>query len=300
MKLYLAAIYSSSWYKGGLTYDRLDDVEKKDRDEIKYHLESYHILGNKTKGNRLRDEGKKMFLDSGAYSAMTQGVTIDIDTYCSYIFNNPDIIEQYSVLDVVGDPIKTWENQRHMEKRGLRPLPCYHYGEDTEILDWYVANYDYVTIGGMVPVPNDQLKLWLDRIWHNHLVDKDGRSKVKIHAFGLTLLPMMQRYPWYSVDSSTWVHAARNGRIILPTGSVVSVGHDAPKRKLESQHFTTISETERETLTKLFTDAGYCPTRLATNYASRWSFNCRTYGILNDMINEDKDPKFVDGYEGLF
>ena len=78
--------------------------------------------------------------------------------YCRYIQKNEDIIEKVdgmtcaSVLDGIGDPLKTYQNQKAMEGMGVVPLPCFHYGEDERYLDYYAANYPYITIGGMVPI----------------------------------------------------------------------------------------------------------------------------------------------------
>src|SRR5690606_10804597 len=123
--------------------------------------------------DKMRTDGVKVFLDSGAFSAYTQGVTIDIGQYCEYIQRNADIIEFASVLDAIGDHVGTYHNQMEMERRGVRPLPCFHYGEPTEVLDYYVENYEYITIGGMVPISTPQLRIWLDRLWDEHLTNAD-------------------------------------------------------------------------------------------------------------------------------
>ena len=138
-----------------------------------------------------------LFLDSGAFSAFTQGVEIDIYEYCSFIKKNKKYIETYAVLDVIGSAEKTWENQRIMEKAGLSPLPCFHFGEDIKWLKKYVKKYDYMALGGMVPISSKDLKVWLDDLYSNHLCDKDGMPKIKVHGFGMTSLSLMLRFPWY-------------------------------------------------------------------------------------------------------
>ena len=86
-----------------------------------------------------RNKSKKknkvnLFLDSGAFSAFTQGAEINIVDYIAFIKKNKKYIETYAVLDVIGSAEKTWENQRIMEKAGLSPLPCFHFGEGVKWL----------------------------------------------------------------------------------------------------------------------------------------------------------------------
>lgn len=157
------------------------------------------------------------FLDSGAFSAYTKGVEIDIKEYCNFIKEHQDIITHYAVLDVIGSAEGTLKNQRFMEEQGLHPIPCYHYGEDTKYLEYYVENYDYVAIGGMVPVSTKDLLPWLDSIFAKHICDDNGYPRCKIHGFGLTTISLMVRYPWYSVDSTTWALASAFGEIFIPS-----------------------------------------------------------------------------------
>ncbi|MCL5459902.1 hypothetical protein M3M33_14795, partial [Loigolactobacillus coryniformis] len=70
----------------------------------------------------MRRDGAKVFLDSGAFSAYTLGVTLSIDEYCDYIKRNLDIIRvedgvvMASVLDGIGDALLTYQNQLAMEE----------------------------------------------------------------------------------------------------------------------------------------------------------------------------------------
>src|SRR5690606_10362350 len=125
--------------------------------------------------------------------------------YCKYVLKNNDIFEVVSVLDAIGDPDKTYHNLKYMEQHSIPALPCFHYGEDEAVIEFYANEYDYITLGGMVPISPQQLKIWLDRIWGRYLTNEDGTPKVRVHGFGMTSVPLMARYPWYSVDSSSWV-----------------------------------------------------------------------------------------------
>lgn len=280
LRLYLAGLYASNFDLGGTVFGKLTDPEKEARIGVKHCLESYHYIHRESAIKKIRQDGKTVFLDSGAFSAFTKGVQVDLPGYCEYIKKNADIIEVVdgvlcaSVLDGIGDPLLTYQNQMAMEELGVKPLPCFHYGEDERYLEFYIANYDYVTIGGMVPISTPQLIHWLDRIWERHLTDGSGRPRVKVHGFGLTTISLMKRHPWFSVDSSTWVQNAANGMIFLPGVGKLNISSRSPSRKFENQHLTTFTEIQRQAIIEYIKELGFDPDRLADEYVSRWAFNC--------------------------
>lgn len=280
MRIYLAGIYTSNFDIGGRIYSRLTPEEKKSRDSVAHHLESYHYINKESFVRRIRKDNKKVFLDSGAFSSFSKGVHVDIDGYCEYIKQNMDIVDTVdgilcaSVLDSIGSDRKTYENQKRMETLGVTPLPCFHYGEDERYLEYYVKNYEYITIGGMVPISTPQLLVWLDRIWEKYLIDGSGRPKIRVHGFGLTSLVLTQQYPWFSVDSSTWVMWAANGMILLPhMGKQLSLSDNSSFKKKKRQHLRTMSDLEVDYLIAEISSNGYDVDRLEKLYYSRWAWN---------------------------
>jgi hypothetical protein len=288
MRLYLAAVYTNGISLHGNVFRRMDDAEKAARLRVQCILDSYHYIHKQRDVDAIRRDGAKVFLDSGAFSAFTQGVEIDLEGYCDYCRRNADIIEFPSVLDGIGDPLKTWQNQTRMEALGVRPLPCFHYGEDERYLEHYLANYDFITLGGMVPINKEQLRFWLDRIWDKYLTDKDGLPRIKVHGFGLTRVDLMERYPWYSVDSSSWVQSAGNGAIMIPELGVVFVSLDSPQRKEAGRHFETLTPLEKQVFREAIQRRGFDLERLKTTYLARWAFNLGTY---QELSKPDEPPK---------
>lgn len=306
MKLYLAGIYTSNFHKESQLYARLTEREKAARDGVRYYLESYHYIYKQAYVDKIRADGVKVFLDSGAFSAFTKGIEVDIRGYCDYIKRNLDIIENVdgalcaSVLDGIGDPLKTWQNQMAMEQMGVRPLPCFHYGEDERYLEWYIANYDYITLGGMVPISTPQLFHWLDRIWDKYLTDGSGRPRLKVHGFGLTTQALMERYPWFSVDSSSWVQIAANGNILVPGLGTVPVSPNSPSAKQYNRHLNTIPDLQREGLVKRIAEQGFDIERLQVEYVSRWAYNCWAFTYINENLLNTKPNTFQDEQMELF
>jgi hypothetical protein len=292
MNLYLAAVYTNSYKPGQNRYVKLTEAEQKLVREVPHILESYHYVESQKYVDAMRADGGKVFLDSGAFSAKSLGVEIDIDAYCKYIIENKDILREEdsvvmaSVLDGIGDPLKTWQNQIYMEQHGATPLPCFHFGEDEAYLDWYVQRYPYITIGGMVRTKAEDVMQWLDRIWSRHLLDKAGKPKLKVHAFGVTTISLMERYPWHSVDSSSWIQAAAFGSIYTVKHGPLAVSSKSPSRHDWGRHLSTLSAIERAQVDLELAENGFWYERLSEVYESRAAYNMHGYVELNGLINE--------------
>lgn len=222
------------------------------------------------KNNAAPWQGKvSLFIDSGAFSAWSKGVQIKLDEYIAFIKENIDIIDVYANLDVIGDAQATWKNQEIMEGQGLSPLPCFHYGEDFKWLKFYLdRGHDYIALGGMVPISSAALEPWLNVVFSRHICGEDGMPLVKIHGFGLTSLPLMIRYPWYSVDSTSWVMTSRMGAVYVPrfrSGEwiynenpwKVSVSSRSPAKEEAGEHFDTLPPKAKEEIKAYFEQKNY-------------------------------------------
>lgn len=308
MKIYLAGLYTSNFDMHGRLFLRLTEKEKADRRAVRHYLESYHYVKRGSYVERMRRDGVTVFLDSGAYSAFTKGVEVDLDAYCEYIKRNADIIERVdgvayaSVLDGIGNPRLTYDNQKKMEEAGATPLPCFHYGEDERYLEYYLDNYRYITLGGMVPIGKPQCRLWLDRIFEKYIVDANGRPKVKVHGFGLNTFSFMLRYPWYSVDASSWVQHAAMGNIILPWEDGIlyfPISDFSSSIHKHNAHFNTIPAQARERMVWEVERRGYTVADVQTKYLSRWIFNIAAFREIQDQLF-NKEKTFLPESYGIF
>lgn len=307
MNLYIAAVYTNNIHPRSNSYRRMNEVEQQQATCAPNILESYHYIHRQKFVDEIREDGKKVFLDSGAFSAFTQGIEVDLTAYCDYIKRNQDIIRvdssgalMASVLDGIGDPQKTYENQLAMEAQGVRPLPCFHYGEDEQYLEWYVHNYDYITLGGMVPISTRDLYVWLDRIWEKYLTDSSGRPRIRVHGFGVTTVGIMRRYPWYSVDSSSWVQMAGNGSVLLlPEAKAVYLSSSSPNRKAAGQHIDSMVPMMREAIENNLSTCGVDLQRIRDNYLSRWAYNIWAYSELGKQ-HFKADASFTEDQMDIF
>ncbi|MCK9234967.1 MAG: hypothetical protein M0P09_01470 [Acholeplasmataceae bacterium] len=294
MKVYIAGLYTSNFIKGGTYYGKLDDREREGHDSSVDRLESYHYIWRQSYLDKIRTNGDTVFLDSGAFSAFSLGAEINLVEYCEWIKRNEDIIRRddgilmASVLDSIGSDLGTWQNQQAMEASGVVPLPCFHYGEDERYLEWYLDRYEYITLGGMVPISTPQLFHWLDRIWDKYLTDGSGRPRIKVHGFGLTSVPLMERYPWYSVDSSSWVQLAAFGNVFIPGVGQTCFSNRSPAAKVEGRHINTMTAIERETLEQLIREQGYDPSRFYDLNYPRWAYNVWAYSELGRILTNER------------
>lgn len=306
MNVYMAAVFSNSYMPGMNRYVKLNEKERDVVETLPNILESWHYVGKQSFVDHMRNNKAQIFLDSGAFSAWTLGVTLSIHEYCDYIKKNADILRvedgavMASVLDGIGDPLQTWRNQLQMEELGVRPLPCFHFGEDEKYLEWYVQNYDYITLGGMVGKSATTLTTWLDRIWPRYMLDGSGRPKLKVHAFGITSIPIMEAYPWFSCDSSSWIQAAAFGSVVTPAYGPIKVSEKSPSRHDWGQHAQTLTVAEQDAVFRMLEAQGFTYERLSTVYESRAAYNLWSFGVINATINASKNDTFKQKIQELF
>lgn len=139
------------------------------------------------------------------------------EKYAEHCEQNERLLEVFANLDIINNAEATYANQKWFEARGLRPMPVWHFGSHEKYLRRYIdEGYEYIAIGGLIPNASSVLVGPLDRLWGHVLCDTDGNPKVKIHGFAMTAFELMRRYPWYSVDSSSWLKVGAYGKIFVP------------------------------------------------------------------------------------
>lgn len=279
MRIYLAAVFSSNRYDvaGMTTYPHM--------------LESYHYVKLRGFTDRIRNAKRQIFLDSGAYSAFTQNVVIDVKEFAQYIIGNRDIVEFAANLDdLSNDKLaaaeRTWENQQKLEalvpKDVCYIIPVYHVREPLSVLERLIKKkYPFIAIGGMVPESAGDLRELLDDLWDRVLTDKHGKPRVRVHGFGMTTFDLMLRYPWWSVDSTSWVLYGAMGwaLVVGDHGKIarVSISDQSPKRRDLNQHFDTIPTIQQDVLRKVIEGKGFTVEELQRDYKRRDAFNITVY-----------------------
>ena len=165
---------------------------------------------------------ENQFLDSGAFTAFTQGKIINIDDYARMIKESKAL--NYANLDVIGDYKATSKNQDYLESKGLSPIATFHTNSPIEELEKMLDKYEYIALGGLVPLAMQKKKLiaWLDYCYSRITKRK---KLVKTHLFGMNSLSIWERYPCYSADATSWVSGSKFRRIIFFNGKRFKTHH---------------------------------------------------------------------------
>ena len=152
--------------------------------------------------------GYNLLTDSGAFTYQRKG-GITVDRWIQDALTvNPMSTELIS-LDVIGDPVKSYENYIEIRKTLPHVIPTLHFGEDIEWLKKYLKLTDRVCIGGMVPFKAKPhlFKKHLKEIFKMFSMD----NMPKFHALGCFAPDILEEYPFYSCDASSWQNYARFG-----------------------------------------------------------------------------------------
>lgn len=142
------------------------------------------------------------------------------DNYASFMKAFSDRVTWFANVDVIGNPDLTWEVQKFFEQEhGLTPVPVVHFGTRMNYLERYLEKgYEMVGLGGFATRPNkfDVIK-WCDEAFLRICPENNKRLPItKIHGFAMTSWHLMQRWPWYSVDSTSWLLYGIYGLICVP------------------------------------------------------------------------------------
>jgi len=178
----------------------------------KTFLASYHYFKNESHVIKANiDEGVDVFIDSGAFSAKHSGAEIDIDKYCDFIKESGASV--YAALDDIDSAKNSYNNLIYMHKQGLKPVPVFHMGETVYDLE-RLLEFNYIALGGLM---GHNVANHLDLTWRIIL---NKMPTMKVHGFAVTGPETMKKYPWYSVDSSSFQSLKRFGRHTMLTNGL--------------------------------------------------------------------------------
>lgn len=243
------------------------------------------------------EKGLKTFLDSGAFTAWTKGVAIDVDEYISYVDANTDGIEFFCQVDTIpktkeeANSGTTLDNYAYMLQKVKSPeklLPVFHYGthfEQFEKLFEVNPELDYVCLGALVGVPKTTRDAFFDKFFT--YLKTIGKSDLKVHALGMTSLDLLEKYPFHSADSTTWLSFARNGLLLSHNGhGNIQVGERTNK---DPNNLCNREQQVQDSIMSLIEKYGLTWEDVSTSRDMRAIYNIR---FLHDWIqNYQPKPK---------
>lgn len=252
------------------------------------------------RGEKERGIGS-IFMDSGAYSLdkyfgpKKRGDYSYFDlknnpefrTYCdrygSFMksmqkeVSSPDFIA--ANVDVIGSPELTRRTQEYFEKEhGVKPVPVVHLGSSMEHLEHYLSkNYEMIGLGGFAKCRDSKKKIkWLDEAFKRICPESNKRIPiVKVHGFAMFDFQLLTRYPWWSVDSTTWHNPAVMGYVYLPFWSeekkawdysrkarIVNFAKNSQHNDNPGKHITNVTDGIRREVYRWLDEIGSCDWRM--------------------------------------
>lgn len=185
----------------------------------------------------------RLFLDSGAFAAWSRGQAVDVERFAdwalSYVAWHPDVI--VANLDVIpGTPgvpatrreqetavARGMENADALRARGLLVAEAWHRYEPVAVLERLCARRqpgELLAFGGLVPGRDSTGKIAHCDAGFNLLHNLYGSGALPpVHGFGLGPDSALGvRYPWFSVDCSTWLGPRKFGNVVDGSGRRLS------------------------------------------------------------------------------
>ena len=166
-----------------------------------------------------------IIIDSGAFSAWNSGHEVDRnELLVFYKAIRKAFPEAHFInLDVIPGakgrkPTKkeadeacrlSWENFLWFKEHGVTTLPVFHEDDNWDYLNMMMKETDYIAIS---PANDSSVKrrmMWLDKVYSILKAD------YKTHGLAATSKRLLERYPFYSVDSINWKAATIYGRSAL-------------------------------------------------------------------------------------
>lgn len=137
-------------------------------------------------------------LDSGAYTAMTKNVEIDLDEFIEFskhwLKTDPQLEEVFA-LDVIGDAKQSLKNCEKMWEEGIPAIPTYHLGSPESDLKYIAKNFPKIALGGVAKYRN-RVSWALEcfrRVWPK-----------PVHGLAFGSEKDCLKIPFHSVDASSW------------------------------------------------------------------------------------------------
>ena len=199
---------------------------------------------------------------------MTGKHKITIEEYAAFLKKHKDEFDAYATLDVLWDWEATAKNQAYLEEQGLNPLPAFHIGSPFKVFEEMTRRYDYIAIGGIARERSMvKLQNFLNKVF------TIARDSCKLHCFGRFSTRLLETYPFYSADATSWLDSrpgAGGGHVyFFKNGKFYCNNYKNPKHKL-GRHLADYWEQNKDG--SLNRDV-----RGNKNYNRRFDQNIRSY-----------------------
>ena len=143
---------------------------------------------------------KKLYLDSGVFTARKKGKEINIHELIAYTRKNIENIQYVFNLDT-GDEDNQVNNCRILKDAGLPVIGIWHgkkYGKahgimELDAIQRFLEITDYLAIGA---IKEEYFEIFFEYLYKKNL------WPLKVHGLGIERPAILKNYPFYSADSS--------------------------------------------------------------------------------------------------
>lgn len=173
-------------------------------------------------------------IDSGAFTFYRTGGIV-LDNWVKQAVELKSYGNEIIALDVIGDAKQTWENYNEIIKTIPNAIPTFHLTSDLLYLKKYMNITNRIAIGGMVMLGARSLTLIneLNKVFA--LVNKTNVPK--FHAFGIFNDCILQNFPFYSCDASSWQQPGNFGSLTFFDGKKIR----CPSKKVLKKTDSTVN-----------------------------------------------------------
>lgn len=204
-----------------------------------YLLESFWSIREKFVPSLLSVDG--FLLDSGAFTMFNSGRKVNLDEYVGrYIdFINKWDIKYFFELDIdviVGlDKVERIRDKIESET-GKKSIPVWHRERGKSYWLSMADAYDYISIGGIV---SKEIASSEYDIFH-YLINEAEKRGAKVHGLGFTSVPRLNKYNFYSVDSTSWLSGSRFGTLYVFDGRTLKSVNPSFTKYKRKNHYNEI------------------------------------------------------------
>lgn len=279
------------YFAGGLSEDTNQIMQSLNVNILRSYMTEKRDIMRWVQAKKEGWQGKLM-VDNGAFTVHRKGGVINIDEYIQWINDNDEYIDYFIALDdipgkwgaikttseVIESPKKTWDNYLYMYNRVNKPkklLPVFHQGENFKWLETILKSGlpEYICISGNKELTNSQREEWYDRCYsYINLINPN----IKVHCLGSATMSNAEKFPFTSMDSTTWIMVGANGNILTDRGSVY-VGDGA----------NSLTDAEKDYVKQYLIRFGFTLDDVGTNYKARMVTNMRY------IFEQSKHRKFI-------
>lgn len=219
----------------------------------------------------------KLMIDNGEFTFHRKGGSLNIDEYIQWLNDNDECIDYAIALDkipgrwghvktreeIAQAPEQTWNNYCYMYERVKSPkklLPVFHQYDNFKWLEQILKSGmpEYICLSGNKELTNKQREDWYETCY-SYIYKLN--PNVKVHCLGSATLQNAERFPFTSMDATSWIMTGANGSILTDVG-VVYVG-TAIK----------LSDIERQAVEKIVSKYDLTVDDVITNYKARMVAN---------------------------